>query len=50
MLEVKPGADRGLQRVIGGVAVRDIELGVALVADARREAEAQEASGQRSDR
>ncbi len=28
--------------VIGGIALRDVELGVAQVADARREAEAQE--------
>ncbi len=42
VLDVERAADRGFQRVIGGVALRDVELGVAQVADARREAEAQE--------
>ncbi len=42
VLDVERAADHGFQRVIGGVALRDVELGVAQVADARREAEAQE--------
>ncbi len=43
VLDVERAADHGVSaRVIGGVALRDVELGVAQVADARREAEAQE--------
>ena len=42
VLDVERAADHGFQRVIGGVALRDVELGVARVADARREAEARE--------
>ncbi len=42
VLDVERAADHGFQRVIGGVALRDVELGVAQVADARREAEARE--------
>ena len=42
VLDVERAADHGFQRVIGGVALRDVELGVAQVADARGEAEAQE--------
>ena len=38
VLDVERAADHGFQRVIGGIALRDIELGVAQVADARREA------------
>ncbi len=41
VLDVERAADHR-QRVIGGIALRDVELGVAQVADARREAEAQE--------
>ncbi len=36
VLDVERAADHGFQRVIGGVALRDVELGVAQVADARR--------------
>ncbi len=51
VLDVERAADHGFQRVIGGVALRDVELGVAQVADARREAEARGgASGRRRDR
>ena len=42
MLDVERAADHRLERVIGGVGLRDVELGVAQVADARREAEAQQ--------
>ena len=42
VLDVERAADHGLQCVIGGIAFRDVELGVAQVADARREAEAQQ--------
>ena len=42
VLDVERAADHRLERVIGGIALRDVELGVAQVADARREAEAQE--------
>ncbi len=41
MLEVECTVDHGFQRVIGGVALRDVQLGVAQVADVRREANAQ---------
>lgn len=41
VLDVERAADHRLERVIGGIALRDVELGVAQVADARREAEAQ---------
>ena len=39
VLDVERTADHRLQPVIGGIALRDVELGVAQVADARREAE-----------
>ena len=42
VLDVERAADHRFERVIGGIALRDVELGVAQVADARREAEAQE--------
>ena len=42
MLDVERAADHGLQRVIGSLALRDVELGVAQIADARREAKAQQ--------
>ncbi len=42
VLDVERAADHRLQPVVGGIALRDVELGVAQVADARREAEAQE--------
>jgi hypothetical protein len=42
MLDVERAADHRLERVIGGFALGDVELGVAQVADARREAEAQQ--------
>lgn len=41
-LDVERAADHGFQRLVGGVALRDVELGVAQVADARREAETQQ--------
>ncbi len=42
VLDIERAADHRFQPVIGGVALRDVELGVAQVADARREAEAQQ--------
>ena len=41
VLDVERTADHRFQRLIGGIALRDVELGVAQIADARREAEAQ---------
>ena len=42
VLDVERAADHRFQRLVGGIALRDVELGVAQVADARREAEAQQ--------
>ena len=42
VLDVERAANHRLECVIRGIALRDVELGVAQVADARREAEAQE--------
>ena len=42
VLDVERATDHRLERVIGGVALRNVELGVAQVAYTRREAEAQE--------
>ena len=42
VLDVERAADHRLQRLIGGIALRDVEFGVAQVADARRKAEAQQ--------
>ena len=42
MLDVERAADHWFQCLVGSIALRDVELGVAQVADARREAEAQE--------
>jgi hypothetical protein len=42
MLDVERAADHRLERVIGGFALGNVELGVSQIADARREAEAQE--------
>lgn len=50
VLDVERAADHRLERVIGGIALRDVELNCRQVADARREAEAQNASGRRRDR
>ena len=41
-LDVERAADHGLERVVGGFALRDVELGAAQIADARREAKAQQ--------
>ncbi len=42
VLDVERASDHRLQRIAGGIALRDVELGVAKIADARREEEAQE--------
>lgn len=42
VLDVERAAEHRFQRVIGRVTSRDVELGVAKVADARREAKAQQ--------
>ena len=42
VLDVERAADHRFQRLIGGIALRDIELGVAQVTDARREAKTQQ--------
>ncbi len=42
VLDIERAADHRLERLIGGIALRDVELGVAQVADARGEAEAQQ--------
>lgn len=41
-LDVERAADHRFQRFKGGIALRDVELDVAKVADARRKAEAQQ--------
>ncbi len=42
VLDVERAADHRLERLVGGIALRDVELGVAQVTDARGEAEAQQ--------
>ena len=42
VLDVERAADHRFQCLVGGIALWNVELGVAQVADARREAEAQE--------
>jgi hypothetical protein len=42
VLDVERATDHRLERVIGGIALGDVELGVAQVVDARREAETEQ--------
>lgn len=42
VLDIERAADHRLQRIVSDIAFRDVELGVAQVADARRKAEAQQ--------
>ena len=42
VLDVERAADHRFQRLVGGIALRDVELGVAQVTNARGEAEAQQ--------
>ncbi len=42
VFDVERAADHGFQPIVVGVAFRDVELDVAQIADARREAEAQQ--------
>lgn len=42
VFDVERAADHRFQCLVGGIALWNVELGVAQVADARREAEAQE--------